>query len=90
MQVVPNNYRGSPPRQRPPTQVANWDDWGRRRCDEVSVIGLMMVGGGHNYRKSQPCGSRYSTCYNSSVYQGDILTTQRTKVNSLSFRAYRS
>lgn len=46
MQVVPTNYRGSPPSQRPPTQVANWDDWGRRRCDEASKVGLVTVGGG--------------------------------------------
>ena len=46
MQVVPYNYGGNPPSQRPPTQVANWDDWGRNRCDDASKVGLTMFGGG--------------------------------------------
>ncbi len=45
MAIVPYNYGGSPPTQRPPTQVANWDDWGRRRCDEASKVGLVMFSG---------------------------------------------
>jgi len=37
MSMVPYNNRG---------ELAKWDDWGRKRCDEASVIGITMVGGG--------------------------------------------
>ena len=46
MAIVSYNYGDSLPTQRPPTQVANWDDWGRKRCDDASKAGLFMVGGG--------------------------------------------
>jgi len=36
MSMVPYNNRG---------ELAKWDDWGRKRCDGASVIGLTMVGG---------------------------------------------
>jgi len=45
MSISPYNYRGSPPSKPHSTALANWDDWGRKRCDEASVIGLTMVGG---------------------------------------------
>ncbi len=37
MSMVPYNNRG---------ELAKWDAWGRKRCDEASVIGLTMVVGG--------------------------------------------
>ena len=46
MSIGAHNYRGGPPSQPYSTALANWDDWGRKRCDEASVIGLTMVGGG--------------------------------------------
>lgn len=27
-------------------ELAKWDDWGRKRCDEASIIGVTMVGSG--------------------------------------------
>lgn len=37
MSMVPYNNRG---------ELAKWDDWGRRCCDDASKVGLVMVGGG--------------------------------------------
>ena len=44
MSISPYNYRGNPPSQPRSTALANWDDWGRRCCDDVSKVGLVMVG----------------------------------------------
>lgn len=34
------------------SELAKWDDWGRRRCDDASKAGLLMVGGGILARNS--------------------------------------
>lgn len=39
-------YGATPPDRWQPSHPATWEEWGRRRCNEASIIGISMVGAG--------------------------------------------